>query len=368
MRDTGHTAHSPVSDPRTLEEYLDAGAQALDALDLPAALSAYEAAAAADPASFSAYIGLARTMTRMRRKDGAMEAIERAIALDPDRAEGHALLGALRFLLDETDLAREALETAIERDPNDAEAHLTLAQVHADAGRFDDADIELGRAEELVEAIDDETQRERTRALALHAKTYRFLAAGDSASAMAAAEEVLELEDANPYAACLALSNMGILEARARHYDQAIEYLERAVSMNPYFARAGNALGRLLIIRRQPERAAKVLGQTLQYLPHEEAGAHYAYGMSLARSGKREDALAQYRRALDLGLSGTDRLLARWQTVWLNEWGRYAVIGVLLAAVLAWIVLAQPSAQMMTLLGLVLVIFVLQRTIGRRRM
>jgi tetratricopeptide (TPR) repeat protein len=184
---------------------------------------------------------------------------------------------------------------------------------------------------------------------------------------MEAAQQVIALEEVNPYAACLAFSNMGILEARARHYDQAIEYLERAFSMNPYFGRAGSALGRLLIVRGQSERAVEILAETLDHLPKDDASTRYAYALALSRNGQRQEALAEYRRALDQGLSGSDALLARWQTVWLSEWGRYTIIGILLAGVLAWIVLAEPTPQMLTLVGLLAVIIILQRTVGRRK-
>ncbi|MBC7236543.1 MAG: tetratricopeptide repeat protein [Chloroflexi bacterium] len=350
-----------------MQELLAEAGAAYNALHLDEALIKYRAAAEADPQNAEAQLGLARTLTRMRRQEEAFAAARRTIELQPERYEGYAALGVLHFLLDENEKAVEALRQAIERAPDEPEPHLTLAQVHADAARFEEADRELERARELIAQIQDETKRKQFEALAWHAETYRHLSAGNTVDATAAAQRVVATEEANPYAACLALSNLGILEARARHYDQAIEYLERAFEMNPYFYRAGSALGRLLIIRGKHERAAQVLAETIARMPDEDAAAHYAYALALSRMGQRQKALEEYQRALALGLSGADALLARWQTIWLSEWGRYGIIGLALAVVLAWIILSKPTPQMLTLVGLVIVIFILQRTLGRRR-
>jgi tetratricopeptide (TPR) repeat protein len=351
----------------SIDEKLAAAHRAYDAMQLDDALDLYRQVADADEENYDAQIGLARTLTRMRRQQEAREAIDRAIAIDPRRFEGYAAAGVLDFLLDRTDEAAEALMEAIERAPEEPEPRLTLSQVYADSGRMEDADKELARARELIQGIAHETRRQQLESLAWHAETYRHLSAGNSTEAMDAARHVIAFEEVNPYAACLAFSNMGILEARARHYDQAIEYLERAFHMNPYFSRAGSALGRLLIVRGQSERAVEVLAETLEHLSDDDASIRYAHALALGRSGRRQEALAEYRHALALGLSGTDVLLARWQTVWLSEWGRYTIIGIILVGVLAWIVLAQPSPQMLTLVGLLAVIIILQRTVGRRK-
>ncbi len=341
--------------------------QAYDAMRLDEALALYRQVAEDHPSSYEAQVGLARTLTRMRRQDEAKEAIDRAIALAPERYEGYAAAGVLHFLLDETEDALRTLDEATQRAPAEPEPHITMAQVHSDAKRFDEADQALEHARTLIDALPEGPRKQQLDALALHAKTYRYLSSGDTASAMETAQQVVALEAANPYAACLALSNMGILEARAKHYDQAIEYLERAFAMNPYFGRAGSALGRLLLVRGSNERAEEVLATTLAHMPEDDAGTRYAHALSLARLRRRADAQEEYRRALSLGLSGVNALLARWQVLWQSDWGRYIVVGVLLAAVLVWIILAQPSAQTLTLVGLLALILILQRTVGRRK-
>jgi tetratricopeptide (TPR) repeat protein len=340
--------------------------EAYHALRLDEAQALFETILATDPESFEGHLGLAKTYARQRRQDEAVEEAKACVALAPERYEGYAALGALYFLADALDDAREQLERAIEIAPDAVDPRLTLSQVYADQGEHDEAEAELARAREQIDAIADERERLRSTAMAWHAQAYGLLAQGRNAEAIEAAQETIALQEASPYAACLAYSNIGILEARARHYDQAIEYLEHAYAMNPYFHRAGAALGRILILRRRHARAAEVLGQVLQSMPETNGSVRYAYALALSRSGQRAEALAQFRQALSLGLSGPDLLLARWQTIWLSDVGRYVVIGLALAAVLVWILVAKPSAQSLTFVAILALILILQRTLGKR--
>ncbi|MFH1086650.1 MAG: hypothetical protein V1772_12925, partial [Chloroflexota bacterium] len=229
------------------------------------------------------------------------------------------------------------------------------------------AEAALAQARQTIGELADERERDRLLGTAWHAQAYLLLAKSKNAEAIEAAQQAIALEAANPHAACLAYSNIGILEARARRYDSAIGYLDHAYSMNRYFHRAGSALGRLLILRNRPQRATEVLAQVLETMKEDNGSTRYAYALALARSGQRAEALAEYRAALAKGLAGLDVLSARWHILWLSEAGRYAVIAVILAAVLAWIVLAKPSPQAMTFLAILALILVLQRTLGRRR-
>ena len=333
------------------------------------ALAGYRAAADLDPDCYAAHLGAARTLTRMRRQDEAREAIERCLEIDPERAEAYAARGVLLFLVDENDDAAESLRRAVEIDPGDPESYLTLAQIEADAGRFETVAEQLALARERIAALPEE-ERPAMEAMAWHVETYSHLIAGENNAALEAAQEVVALEEANPYAACLAYSNLGILEARSRHYDQAIGYFERAFEMNPFFYRAGSALGRLLIVRNQPARAAEVLEQVMAALPESEentGSTRYAYAVALRRAGRRYDALDQYRLALHEGLKGSDRLSTYWQLGWLHPIGRNVIVAVGLAAAAAYILLARPSASTLTFVLVLVVVLVLQRTFARRR-
>ncbi len=350
-----------------LQELLDEAREAYHTLCLEKALDLYQEAKHLNPQSFAVHLGLARTLTRMRRQEQALAAAHRALELGPQRSEGYSILGTLLFLADENEEAREALERAIELDAQRPESHLTLAQVYADLARSGDAEKELEKARELIEKIPEQKRRSSLQAMALHARTYKNLAEGNDDRAMELAEEIIALEGTNPHASCLAYANLGILEARKRHYEQAIEHLEAAFRLNPYFYRAGGVLARVLLIRKQHERAAEVLATVFDLTPDADGAIYYSYGMALAKSGGREKAIAQYRQALDKGLRPLDGLAARWKIIWLSRTGRHVLVGLLLAAVLAWLVFARPSPQAITLVAIIAVIVILQRIMKRSR-
>ncbi|MFP3895277.1 MAG: tetratricopeptide repeat protein [Anaerolineales bacterium] len=350
-----------------IEELLHEAEKAYQALRLEEALDLYQKAGRLQPESFAVHLGLAKTFTRMRRQEKALAATHQALELAPQRSEGHTILGTLLFLADQNDQAREALERAIELDAQCPEPHLTLAQVYADLGRTQDAENELKRARELIEQIPQQQRRKSLHAMALHARTYMNLAQGNDEKAMELAEETTALEGANPHASCLAYANLGILEARKRRYEQAIEHLEKAFRLNPYFYRAGGVLGRVLLIRNRHARAVEVLEKVLDLTPDADGAIRYAYGIALAKSGEREGAVSQYRQALDRGLRPLDSIVARCKIIWLSREGRYVIIALLLTAVLAWLVLARPSPQAITLVTIIAALVILQQIMRRPR-
>ena len=354
------------TDTPNYDQLLERARHSLSELDLEQALSSYLAAQSLEPDSFDVQLGLTRTYTRMRRRSEAVAAADKALALRPDSYEAHSVSGALHFLIDENEQAIAQLEQAIELAPSQPEPRLTLAQVYGESKRFSDADAEIAKSRELIEAMPDEKVRSEWEALAWHVETYVRLAQGKRAQAMEAAQHVLALQESNPYAACLAYSNLGILQARSRKYDQAIEYFEKAFELNPFFYRAGTALGRLLIMRNQATRAAEVMEQVLKHADTANGSTRYAYAAALGKLQKRQEAREQYALALKEGLTGIEGIMARWQMIWQSDVGRYTVIGVILALILVWLVAAKPSPQALTFIGLLAVILILQRTVGRR--
>lgn len=353
--------------PVNFNELIARARAAYEDVRLAEALEHFRAAEALSPDRFEVQLGLAQTLTRMRREEEAYRAAEKAIALAPERFEGHVALGILHFLTDRHEEALAALKRAAELAPREPEPHLVLAQVYADLRRFSEAQTELGIAHELIEDIPEQRVRQQMLALAWHVETYVYMEEGRNLEAAEAAQKVLSLQEANPYAASLAYSNLGILELRQRHYSQAIEYLERAYARNPYMYRAALALGRVLLLRNQPHRAAEVLGQALATMPKPADGSHrFFYAMALSRSGRRQEALAAYRQALAEGLRGVDKLGARWQVLWLSTWGRAALIAIGVLVLVAWLVFFKPTPQTLTLVVLLAVILFLRRFIGRK--
>jgi tetratricopeptide (TPR) repeat protein len=350
-----------------IQSLIAQGWSAYEALRIDEALQAFSTVVAKQPDNYEAQLALARTLIRMRRETDAIAAAKRCIALAPQRGEGYAALGVLYFLRDDLTSAQEQLQQAINLSPNDPESHLTWAQVLADLHRYNEANDELIRARKLVAHVENEHLRRQLEASELHARTYVLLGQNKVNEAMATARELTEYEAENPYAACLAYSNLGLMESRLKHYDQAITYLQHAYSMNRYFYRAGSALGRVLFIKGQATRAAEVLGEVVRGMPDIDAHTRHAYAAALAKCGRRREAHDQYRLAVRAGLKGLEWLVACWQIVWLSDIGRLVVIGAVLAALAIWVIFGKPSPESLTFIGVLIIIITLQQVLGKRR-
>jgi len=82
----------------------------------------------------------------------------------------------------------------------------------------------------------------------------------------------------------------------------ALPYFKQAVRISPEFGPAHNSLGRALIELGQFERGLTACRHALELgLPRrEQARAHYNIGLGLERLNRREQAMAQYRRAIEV--------------------------------------------------------------------
>ncbi|MGC9358797.1 MAG: tetratricopeptide repeat protein [Anaerolineae bacterium] len=344
------------------------GWEAYHRLELDGAQRAFRDAIGKDADAFEGHYGLARTLIRMRREEEARAEVERCLELAPERFESQAVAGLFYFLVDALDEALTALQKAIKLAPDAVESQVVLAQVQADRGAFDDAEAALERARELIDALPDGTEQRRERARLLHAETYVALTAGREDEARAKAEEALELADANPHAVCLANTNLGLMAARHKRWDEAVFYLEAALELNPAFYRARSALGRVHLVAGRPAEAADALEIALEQMPHPEAHTVMAYASALSKTGRREEAVAQYRRALTLHPRWLERVYAWWQIVWQSRWGRIAVIALGVVALLLWLALGGPSPQAVTLVLLVVVVLALQRSMTGKKL
>jgi len=361
-----------MSDPSTdqsAEAYASQvreGDQHYRALCLDDAMVAYERAAEIRPEGFEARLGLARTLTRMRRPEEAFAAAQALVDLDSGRWEGHACLGTLYFLGDRYDEAVQKLRQAIHLAPGEPESYFTLAQVYADLEQPSNARRALDEGREHLTELGEDAARSMA-AFGLHSEIYMCLADGRQAEAVELAQRLVGMRDDNPHAAALAYSNLGILAANSRNLDQAVEYLEQAYAISSYLHLAGRTLGTILVVQHKYGRAAEVLSAVVESMPAPDGSTRYVYGLALANVKRRREAEEQFRLALQSGLKGTNRLAAWWQMVWQSAWGRYVVTAVFLAAAAAWLLFARPEPQTLVLAGCLVLFIVLQQRLQRRR-
>jgi predicted Zn-dependent protease len=85
--------------------------------------------------------------------------------------------------------------------------------------------------------------------------------------------------------------------------DQAMEYAERAVKASPGDFSAHIALGRALLAKENPGRAAVELEAAVKLAPAVPE-AHFSLASAYSRMGRKEDAareLAEFKRLENLG-------------------------------------------------------------------
>jgi tetratricopeptide (TPR) repeat protein len=105
------------------------GEQFADAHDLPAALAAFEKAAALEPTNAHYHDRLGEMLYEMGRTQEAQAAFERAVQLDPHDEAALDHLARVLFETGQHDRAVELFETALRANPDSA----TLQEFHRQA-------------------------------------------------------------------------------------------------------------------------------------------------------------------------------------------------------------------------------------------
>jgi tetratricopeptide (TPR) repeat protein len=134
------------------------------------------AALTADAKNADAHAMLGFIMARDERWFDAAEALERAVALAGAHPQlltglGHALLRLGRL-----EAARAPLEAAVRADPNGLQQLAYLAELEERLGRFEEASVQLARAERIAKASGTDVDLQRSVLLARMGKSDEALA------------------------------------------------------------------------------------------------------------------------------------------------------------------------------------------------
>ncbi|WP_440967865.1 tetratricopeptide repeat protein [Massilia sp. GER05] len=238
-----------------------------------------------DPRQFDA-LHLLGVIERQRGHPGrAVELIEEALRIDPQQARAHCNLGAALQDLGRTDAALASYEAALRLDPGYALAWDNRGNTLRRLGRLADALDSYERALGIAPALADAWCH---RAIALHDL-------GRHADAAASAEQALAMRPA--YAdAFVALGHA--LQALDHHADSVDAY-DSALALAP---RADTWCARGAALKKSGDLAGALHSyeQALAVRPDYALAEHYRAN-TLRGLGRRDAAVASYRRALDLG-------------------------------------------------------------------
>ena len=126
------------------------GAKAYDAGDRPAAITALEAAVAAEPNRIMARQLLGDAYTDVGNFPAAQAQLEEVVKLDPYGPSSWRKLGVIRHLQGQSGPAAQAYQKALKYDADDWEARMNLGLVRRAQGKTAEALPDLQRATELA--------------------------------------------------------------------------------------------------------------------------------------------------------------------------------------------------------------------------
>jgi tetratricopeptide (TPR) repeat protein len=259
------------------------GAAQRGAGDTAAALRTLEKLAADQPASAAAHFELGITLDAVGMHEPALRALRRAVALKPDLADGWRAIGdhltargdvhgadaayarqikasthdprlvAAAAALCENQIpeAEARLREHLKRHPTDVAAIRMFAEVAGRLGRFEDAEKLLGRCLELAPSF--------------HAARHNY---------------VLALHRQNKSA-------------------QALMEIERLTLAEPHNAGYRNLRAVILANIGEFEESLDSYAAVLKQLP-DQPKIWMSYGHALAAAGREQEAIAAYRRSIDL--------------------------------------------------------------------
>jgi len=92
---------------------------------------------------------------------------------------------------------------------------------------------------------------------------------------------------------------LGVASLRNKDADQAIDYLNKAVGLNPNFAQAYLALGESYLMKNDQDKAVESIQMAVKIQP-EDARARYDLGLLFYKIDKMDDAVTAFEKAVAL--------------------------------------------------------------------
>ncbi len=252
------------------------------------AVASFERAMELDPAGFGAYDGYAEALRLAGRFEEALAAIERA--LDPWNPSSWALAtrGQIRIGLGQRDAGVEDILQALSRPDAD------VPWAHRDLG---DAYLTSGESESALEHYDTFLA---TYPDDVSARLGRIRARIQVGPIPEIAEEIVAEIDTldDPIRMSIGYSELGNQARLAGEYEEALRYLDRALSLDPDAWTLGTK-ARTLLAQGEIEHALAAYQEAVAFDDAAE-WVHAEYGEQLRLKGEFEAALEHLDRGVEL--------------------------------------------------------------------
>ncbi len=239
----------------------------------------------ADYADPTRRLGVERV--RQGTVEEALTVLERAVALGPKLGEARNNFGVALAAAGRAEQAQREFEEAVSLAPDYTEARLNLARVFGDRGRFSDAEKQYAA---VLEA-DAGNDKARSGLAALYDRTGR---------PELAVKEYRLLSPRRPELAEAEFVRIGQEARKAREYPRAEKFFRRATDINPQFAQGWAELGTNSYLAGEYAKGVEHFRRALTIDPGK-AAYHYYLGLALDKGRQTDEALREYRRAVELG-------------------------------------------------------------------
>lgn len=231
-----------------------------------------------------AYMIASEVFRAQGRWADAIGTLQNALEIHPGHLRAHRWLGAIYYDTGAMKLAVEHLRTVAELDPTDYRALRLAGLIHYDYQQFEEAIRDYRAALQRPMPPDMESE-------------VRIRLADSLREQRNVAEALMVLDDASPSADMFA-AEAACHEANG-HEQQALQAANRAIEQDPAHPRAHLIAGRILLIRRDGERAIGHLKIAVDADPTDHE-PRFLLGRSLLLAGETEAAQAELERSTEL--------------------------------------------------------------------
>jgi len=240
-----------------------------------------------DEGYLDAMLRLGVELFRQGSLEEATGVLARAAARGPAVAEARNNYGVALAAAGKPEQAQREFGEAVALAPAYAEARLNLARVLEELGRSAEAESQYA----AILETDAGNDKARFGLAALYDRTGR---------PEQAIKEFRTLSKRRPDLAEEEFVRSGQEARKAREFDRAEKYFLRAADINPQHAPAWAEAGTNSYLAGQFTASVEYFRKALMIDPGQ-ASYHYYLGLALDRSGQPEEALREYRRAVQLG-------------------------------------------------------------------
>jgi tetratricopeptide (TPR) repeat protein len=251
------------------------------------ALGYFRMAVALHPNASVAHNGLAVVFRRLGRVDESIYHHREALRFDSKFALAHSGLGLCLHAKGQLEDALDQFRQALAIEPHLAEAHVNFGTVLYAADRPDEAISQFKQALGLdpQAALDPH----------ILGSTLPTKSRTDEPS-----DRFAEAVRSDPKWSSAALNNIGNALRDGGRVDEAIDYLQLAIRIDPTSAAAYNNLGLALQMQHRVDQAIRHFQESIRLDPKAAKGAHSNLGFVLLSQGRLEEAIGHFQQAVKL--------------------------------------------------------------------